>query len=388
MQWLVATWILKLLLISVADCQNLNLISIGDWGTGLPPQKEVAFQMGECASKTKIEYVLSTGDNFYEFGVDGVEDPQWNTTFSNVYSHPSLLSIPWLVVLGNHDYRTNPEAQIEYSSYEFKDSRWNMDNHYFSRKISSSDNSVSCLVGIAFIDSVYFAPDAEHSTDFEDKEKKLEAQAKWLDETLLNLRLECSWVLVVGHYPVFSVGDHGDIPSMSVNFLPIIKRHSIDAYLSGHDHSLQHLIDNEVQFFISGAGAKMGNIVNPEKTRAQKVAFAQVTNGFMLHEFTQKQLKTSFINSQGETIYTYSQDAKVFSTYEGDEPNPQVPTPIPDKKNSKSSSAAAVGIIVALVSVGILIAGCYKWKKNRGKFAFGNEEESPDIEISNNSLHS
>lgn len=47
---------------------------------------------------------MSTGDNFYEYGVDSVKDSKFKTTWQNVYTHRSLQN-PWLVIAGNHDYR-------------------------------------------------------------------------------------------------------------------------------------------------------------------------------------------------------------------------------------------------------------------------------------------
>lgn len=56
---------------------------IGDWG-GLPffpyrtPIEEtVAIQMGKFADKSKAEFVLALGDNFYFDGVTNISDPRF-----------------------------------------------------------------------------------------------------------------------------------------------------------------------------------------------------------------------------------------------------------------------------------------------------------------------
>ena len=60
------------------------------------------------------QFIISTGDNFYESGVDSVENSQWKTSYENVYSGKGLQK-NWCVVLGNHDYSGNSNAQITYS---------------------------------------------------------------------------------------------------------------------------------------------------------------------------------------------------------------------------------------------------------------------------------
>jgi len=43
-----------------------------------------------------------------------VDDPQWQSSFEKVYTASSL-QVPWHVVLGNHDYHHDPDAQIAYA---------------------------------------------------------------------------------------------------------------------------------------------------------------------------------------------------------------------------------------------------------------------------------
>ena len=50
---------------------------IGDWGTVNVIQTAVAQAMGEYAQVHGVDYILSTGDNFYVWGVNSTEDPQF-----------------------------------------------------------------------------------------------------------------------------------------------------------------------------------------------------------------------------------------------------------------------------------------------------------------------
>ena len=100
--------------ISVSD-SSLNFIAIGDWGRcGEFYQKEVAQQMAKASVSVDASFIVSTGDNFYPSGVASVNDPLWDRSFENVYYQFSLQK-EWDVILGNHDYKTNPQAEVEYT---------------------------------------------------------------------------------------------------------------------------------------------------------------------------------------------------------------------------------------------------------------------------------
>jgi acid phosphatase len=71
--------------------------------------------------------VLALGDNFYQSGVASVDDPLWKSVYEDVYTHPAL-NVPWHVALGNHDYRGNPQAQVDYTA---RHTRWSMPARYY-----------------------------------------------------------------------------------------------------------------------------------------------------------------------------------------------------------------------------------------------------------------
>src|ERR1700730_601618 len=107
---------------------GINFLVVGDWGRdGASHQQEVAAQMGSVAHRLGVSHVVSVGDNFYENGVQSVSDPQWRTSFEEVYSAPAL-QIPWYSALGNHDYRGVPQAQVDYTKTS---NRWRMPSRYY-----------------------------------------------------------------------------------------------------------------------------------------------------------------------------------------------------------------------------------------------------------------
>lgn len=50
--------------------------------------------MGYIGKKLGIDFVVSTGDNFYENGLKGVDDQAFQRSFTNIYTAKSLRK-PW-----------------------------------------------------------------------------------------------------------------------------------------------------------------------------------------------------------------------------------------------------------------------------------------------------
>lgn len=46
--------------------------------------------MGRIGEKLGIDFVVSTGDNFYDDGLTRVDDPAFEESFTKIYTAPSL----------------------------------------------------------------------------------------------------------------------------------------------------------------------------------------------------------------------------------------------------------------------------------------------------------
>ncbi|QGW28354.1 metallophosphoesterase [Phnomibacter ginsenosidimutans] len=127
----------------------LHFLVMGDWGrNGADHQREVAAQMGKTASDMKTQFIIATGDNFYPSGVMSEHDPLFHYSFENIYTDFSL-QWDWYLILGNHDYMTNPDAQVKYSSIS---RRWKMPARYYSKKFAINGDTTQQVL-IAFIDT-------------------------------------------------------------------------------------------------------------------------------------------------------------------------------------------------------------------------------------------
>ncbi|KAG5126884.1 hypothetical protein JHK82_027719 [Glycine max] len=158
---------------------SLSLMVIGDWGRkGTYNQSQVATQMGRVAAKLNIDFVISTGDNFYDDG---------------------------LTVLGNHDYRGDVEAQLNPILRKI-DPRW------------------ICQRSFIVDTGKYFFKPKDHKYDW----RGVLPREKYLSKLLKDLEIAlkdstAKWKIVVGHHPIRSIGHHGDTKELIRQLLPILE---------------------------------------------------------------------------------------------------------------------------------------------------------------------
>merc|ERR1712000_652656 len=153
-----------------------------------------------------------------------------------------------------HDHLGNVQAQIDYSK---KSSRWSFPSLYYTFSKTAPDGAT---VQIVMIDTVKLSgqsSNAEDSLRLKGCElpgpanlTAAQSQLQWIDETLAASTAD--YVIVAGHYPVYSVGDHGPTSSLSPSKFPYLQRHKVSAYLCGHDHSEQHIDKGDgVQYHVN-----------------------------------------------------------------------------------------------------------------------------------------
>jgi len=276
--------------------QALNFAVIGDWGRhGRTDQMQVATQMGIACKNAAASFVISLGDNFYETGVTSATDPQFQKSFENVYTASSL-QVPWHVILGNHDYCANCDAQLEYSKLH---PRWNMPARYYSQ-VHAIDPATK--LEIFYIDTSPFivAYRNHHLIAPNIASQDTAQQLRWLEQSLVASTAQ--WKFVMGHHPIYSSGiAHGDQPEIIEHILPLLQKYKVNAYFAGHDHDLEHLKVGNLDLIISGAGSEN----RPVKTPGTSL-FCRAVSGFMLTSVTAKAVQFQFIDNLGNLLYTAS----------------------------------------------------------------------------------
>ena len=271
---------------------DLNFLIFGDWGRkGQRDQLDVARQMGIAASRINASFIVSVGDNFYDYGVSSVEDPQFQTSFEQVYTDPSL-QVPWNVILGNHDYRGNCQAQLDYAG---KSKRWVMPARYYSKNQVPPQGSP---VDMVYIDTNPFltssARDARMGAEIRSQDSG--KQLAWIEEQLA--KSTAPWKIVIGHHPIYSGGEHGDTRELVERLLPLLQKYQVQAYFNGHDHDLQHLQAGNLNMFCSGAGST----VRPTRMIDQS-KYSRSQPGFMAVSLKSDLMEVRMIDGKGQVIY-------------------------------------------------------------------------------------
>jgi tartrate-resistant acid phosphatase type 5 len=274
-----------------ARAPSLDFVVIGDLGrNGHSHQREVARQMGRSAASIGSRFVISVGANFYEDGVTGVADPQWQTSFEDIYNDPALMT-KWHVILGNHDYQGNVEAQLAYSSTS---PRWSLPAPYYTQAETLPDSAVAeCF----YLDTSRYIREYLHRPKVQVQGQDKQAQIDWLERALANSK--AAWKIVVGHHQLLTVtGQNHDFPEMIGPFKPLLDRHGVHAYLNGHEHNLEHIAVDGVHYITCGADSATSPVVTPPPGQ-----FASDHHGFMTMRLDAHGLEFKFIDDSGATLY-------------------------------------------------------------------------------------
>ena len=296
----IITAIVIFLLITSAFAQSpadgLQYIIFGDFGrNGNHNQTAVANQMSIYADSFGVDFIISTGDNFQYDGVISIVDSLWQINIENVYSAKSLM-IPWYITIGNHDYRGNVQALIDYTMVS---DRWYLPSRYYSLQKTIDDTTT---IDFVFLDTSPYKRSYYSSSKYRNVvEQDTAAQTRWLDSTLsVSTAL---WKIVIGHHPIYSANPkHGNTRELIDQVKSVLEKYGVQAYFCGHDHDLQHLkTEGNIHYFVSGAGSN----VRPSSTNDYTL-FSASTPGFMFVDITSSSLNLRAINTHGEIIYETS----------------------------------------------------------------------------------
>lgn len=263
-------------------------------------QREVANVFNIYADSIEPACVLNCGDMFHYDGVQSLQDPLWMTNFELLYSAGEL-QCPWWGVLGNHEYRGNTQAVLDYTNVS---RRWNVPERYYARTFEVNEETKDSVM-IIFIDSAPLI-DKYHieSEKYPDaKEQDADAQVAWIEKTLA--ASSAKWKIAVCHHPIYSYSkkDISETEQMQQRVADLFEKYSVDMSLSGHVHTFQHL---------NPTGAKTEYFVSPSAGLGRAPMSGEFTTfnyegtGFLVLGLDADVLSLTMINKTGEAVYSYS----------------------------------------------------------------------------------
>lgn len=277
----------------------LNFIVASDLGrNGYYEQKPIAELMGSYGENVDIEFIAAAGDIHHFEGVASVNDPLWMTNYELIYSHPELM-IDWLAICGNHEYRGNTQAVLDYKNVS---RRWNAPAKYYTRVFDAGDSTQCRLV---FIDTAPLIDKyRQDSVQYPDACKQdMQRQLEWIDSVLVNSTEK--WKIVIGHHPVYAdTGkDQSERGDMQARLAPILERSGVDVYYCGHIHNFQHIkpVNSKVDYVVNSSGSLSRKVKPIDDTK-----FCSDKAGFTVCSVTDGTLDFVFVDGQGNILYRYN----------------------------------------------------------------------------------
>ena len=269
---------------------EISFIAIGDQGMGNPRQWQVAGAMGRLAAQQTLDFVVLLGDNFYGHGIRDVDDWQWRYKFENVY-RGALLSVPFYAVLGNHDYAGNELAQLDYARSGKGTSRWQMPARDYVEYYGHTETDPAGdmpLLRVIYLDTSPGARDLQYTA--------MQAEALLASGAAV-------WTVMATHSPVRTARQFYHVEPLLDGLLPVLMRHQVDLYLSGHDHNMQVIErDGEPLYVVTGTGAKWGDAISQP---FPGLLFSSISLGFTHVRVSRDQLMVELHDGDGEKIFNH-----------------------------------------------------------------------------------
>ena len=280
--------------------KKFNFYVANDLGrNGYYDQKPIAELMGVMGEEVGPEFVLATGDVHHFEGVRSVSDPLWMTNYELIYSHPELM-IDWFPVLGNHEYRGNTQAVLDYTNVS---RRWTMPARYYTK--SFEDDGIT--LRIVWIDTAPLIDKYRNdSATYPDACKQdYKKQLAWIDSVLTTAKED--WVIVAGHHPIYAETpkDESERQDLQARLDPILRKHKVDMYIDGHIHNFQHVrVPGSDTDYVTNSSASLSRKVKP----IEGTVFCSPEPGFSIVSADKKSLELRMIDKRGNILHTIRRD--------------------------------------------------------------------------------
>ncbi|OQR89913.1 tartrate-resistant acid phosphatase type 5 [Thraustotheca clavata] len=303
----------------VGDPAPLGFIVMGDFGIGSSVQTQVASSLADFVdnSTPRASFVVSTGDQIYDHGMLSADDSIVIAKFENIYRHPAL-KIPWYITIGNHDCEGSIDAMLSYAKRT--NNVWKFPQRYYSFDQRVDNSTIVRFLVLDACDLVCGQP--PHERDFrctptmneQTSPLSRKQQYDWIERTLAlpapkslanPSQLSRMWTVVVGHWAVYSYAGNGDTPELITHLRPLLEKYNVHAYFNGHDHALEHIRRDNIQFFTSGAGGYALHDLRPLARANADLVHVDMAHGFMYVQVSHDIFRVQFVDGKTtDILYT------------------------------------------------------------------------------------
>jgi len=333
---------------TIAPCKvnesSIRFIVLGDWGgnTTEPYTTEgqllCAGLISNMSLDKKPQFFVSTGDNFYDFGVQSVDDPRFKATFDDVFLYGKAENIPWYITLGNHDWYGNQTAQIAYSKVN---PRWVCPS--FAYSTSYDARPAGPTVDMIYIDTIVLCGNTFKECDddgdynqvthkrgeitkaYNGPDNPVEADSMWLFIESEMAKSKADYLFLVGHYGAFSYTSDGVSKCLVPKLQNLLNKYHAH-YICGHSHNMQHVHTTSpsgetIHHILSGAGhltnanfKPLNQTENPHNAtniffHPKKVnglpKIANNIGGLAYFDLGMKTAKVEFYECDGKRVYDF-----------------------------------------------------------------------------------
>jgi hypothetical protein len=242
----------------------VTFLAVGDFGVGIASgtdgarQLAVARTMQRLADAVDVRFVVGLGDSIYHGpggpqDATGALDEDWWLTFFQPYRY-LFDHLAFYPTTGNHD-SSDTEASDDRQQLE--------DNLYLRTRFEPQEEAgrasidpglfyrlrVGALLELVCVDTTWGAERGLHWFDEP-------GHRDWLNRTLTSS--DAVWRVPFSHHPAYCAGPHHEsMPEQLDRLVPLYRRADVRLLLHGHEHNFQHGQVDELQYVVSGAGAKL-----------------------------------------------------------------------------------------------------------------------------------
>ena len=237
---------------------------------------------------------------------------------------------------GNHDYCGSIESQIEFTKRP--NTRWTFPdyNHRVVKEFTVGDgastsdgkNKNTVKLEIIMIDTVQIAGHRCHGPGYESISKasyfdpppgpinfaQAQTTLDWIEDSLS--KSDADYLIVAGHFPIYSACSHGNTEYLVKHLDPMLKKHGVTTYLSGHEHCQFHFQNDGMDYILTGTGHDCcygaDNKENLPNNGELKYILADSNDysgdsgargGFASFELDDKEMIAKIHNEDGDVLY-------------------------------------------------------------------------------------